>query len=264
MEGMTMRRKLWGLTAVLFFLGLTVCTAAPVKKEVELYVAAAASLTDVMTELQTDYQQRRPEIQIYLNLASSGKLQTQIEQGAPADLFVSAAQKQMDALEKQALIRKATRLDLLENQLVLVMLQDSKLTARGFADLTADSVKKIGIGAPESVPAGQYAKEVLINLKIWDQLREKLVLGINVRSVLTYVETGNVTAGIVYRTDAAISNRVKIVAAAPKGSHQPIIYPAAVLTNAKQPRAAAEFLKYLTSDAAKKIFNKYGFLRVGE
>jgi molybdate transport system substrate-binding protein len=262
MEVVTMKCKLWGLTAVLFFLGLTVCAAASVKREVELYVAAAASLTDVMTELQTDYQQKRPEIKIYLNLASSGKLQTQIEQGAPADLFVSAAQKQMDALEKQALIRKATRLDLLENQLVLVAPQDTKLAIRSFADLTANAIEKIGIGAPESVPAGQYAKEVLVNLRIWDQLQGKLVLGTNVRSVLTYVETENVTAGIVYRTDAAISSRVKIVATAPKGSHRPIIYPAAVLTNAKQPRAAAEFLKYLTSDAAEKIFNKYGFLRV--
>jgi molybdate transport system substrate-binding protein len=150
----------------------------------------------------------------------------------------------------------------LENQLVLVAPQDTKLAIRSFADLTANAIEKIGIGAPESVPAGQYAKEVLVNLRIWDQLQGKLVLGTNVRSVLTYVETENVTAGIVYRTDAAISSRVKIVATAPKGSHRPIIYPAAVLTNAKQPRAAAEFLEYLTSDAAEKIFNKYGFLRV--
>jgi molybdate transport system substrate-binding protein len=256
-----MKCKSWVLMVALFALSLTVCAAAPAK-EVELYVAAAASLKDVMTEIQTTYRQKHPEVKLFLNLASSGALQIQIEQGAPADLFVSAAQKQMNELEKKALIKKATRRDLLENQLVLVVPKASKLAVKSFADLTADVVKKIGIGAPDSVPAGQYAQEVFKNLKIAEKLQGKLVLGTNVRAVLSYVETGNVDAGIVYRTDAVISDQVKIVAAAPKGSHEPIIYPAAVLTNARQPRAAADFLKYLASKSAKKVFSKYGFLNV--
>jgi molybdate transport system substrate-binding protein len=255
-----MKPKLWGSLAILLFIiSLTVCTAAPAK-EAAIDVAAAASLKDVMTEIQTIYQQKNPNVKIFLNLASSGALQTQIEQGAPADLFISAAQKQMNELEQKALIKKETRRDLLQNQLVLVVPKDSKLAVQGFADLTDDAVRRIGIGAPESVPAGQYAQEVFKNLKITEKIKGKLILGTNVRAVLTYVETGNVDAGIVYRTDAVISDRVKIVAVAPKGSHEPIIYPAAVLTNAKQPRAAARFLKYLASAPVKKIFGKYGFL----
>jgi molybdate transport system substrate-binding protein len=258
-EEMTMRRKIGIILLVLLVSVFSLITAAA--KEVELYVAAAASLTDVMTELQSHYRQKHPEIKIYLNLASSGKLQTQIEQGAPADLFVSAAQKQMDALEKQALIKRETRINLLENQLVMIVPKDSKLPLKSFTDLGADTVKKVGIGAPESVPAGQYAKEVLSYLKIWDRIQGRIVLGANVRAVLTYVETGNVDAGIVYRTDAAVSDQVRIVAAAPKGSHEPIVYPAAVLAGAKQPQAAAEFLKYLDGKDAARIFEKYGFLK---
>jgi molybdate transport system substrate-binding protein len=255
-----MKQKFWGLLAVLLFIiSLTVCAAAPAK-EVEIDVAAAASLKDVLTEIQTTYRQKNPNVKIFLNLASSGALQTQIEQGAPADLFISAAQKQMNELEQKALIKKGTRRDLLQNQLVLVVPKDSKLAVKGFADLTDDAVRKIGIGAPESVPAGQYAQEVFNNLKSTEKIQEKLIFGTNVRAVLTYVETGNVDAGIVYRTDAAISDQVKIVAPAPKGSHEPIIYPAAVLTNAKQPQAAAKFLKYLASAPVEKVFGKYGFL----
>jgi molybdate transport system substrate-binding protein len=257
-------RRHSGICAVmvlLLMLSLSVGVAASAK-QVELYVAAAASLKDAMMALQTDYHKKHPEVQLFLNLASSGALQTQIEQGSPADLFVSAAQKQMDVLEKKALIKKETRRDLLENHLVLVVPKSSKLAVQSFPDLTADAVKKVGIGAPESVPAGQYAWEVFENLQIAAKLRGKLVLGTNVRAVLSYVETGNVDAGVVYRTDAAISGQVKIVAVAPKGSHKPIIYPAAVLANARQPQAALKFLKYLTSGPAEKIFNKYGFLKV--
>jgi molybdate transport system substrate-binding protein len=254
-----LRRNIGAVMLVLLAMALPV-GAAPAQ-QVELYVAAAASLKDAMTELQTDYRHRHPKVKLYLNLASSGALQTQIEQGSPADLFVSAAQKQMDALEKEALIKKETRLDLLENQLVLVVPKGSKLAVRSFSDLTADMVKKVGIGAPDSVPAGQYAWEVFQSLKITAKLQGKLVLGTNVRAVLSYVETGNVDAGVVYRTDAAISDQVKIVAVAPKGSHRPIIYPAAVLANARQPQAALEFLQYLTSGSAEKIFAKYGFLK---
>jgi molybdate transport system substrate-binding protein len=259
MEELAMRKKI-GILLLVLLLGVFSLGTA-VAKKVELYVAAAASLSDVMAELQTDYQQKRSGIKIYLNLASSGKLQTQIEQGAPADLFVSAAQKQMDALEKQALIKPETRLDLLENQLVLIVPKNSKLPLKSFPDLGADTVEKVGIGAPASVPAGQYAKEVLSYLKMWDRIQEKLVLGANVRAVLTYVETGNVDAGIVYRTDAAVSDQVRIVAAAPKGSHKPIVYPAAVLAGARQPKAAAKFLKYLNGKDAARIFEKYGFLK---
>jgi molybdate transport system substrate-binding protein len=257
---MKLRHNLCVVMLVLLVLSLSVGAAAPAK-QVELYVAAAASLKDAMTELQANYRHKNPKVKVFLNLASSGALQTQIKQGSPADLFVSAAQKQMNALEKAGLLKKETRRDLLENQLVLVVPKNSKLAVQSFSDLTLDAVKKVGIGAPESVPAGQYAWEVFKNLQITAKLRGKLVLGTNVRAVLSYVETGNVDAGVVYRTDAAISRQVKIVAVAPHGSHRPIIYPAAVLANARQPQAALEFLKYLTTRPAEKVFTKYGFLK---
>jgi molybdate transport system substrate-binding protein len=226
---------------------------------VELNISAAASLKDALLDIQKLYEAKQPNVKLIINLGSSGKLQTQIEQGAPADLFISAAIKQMDALEKENLIVKKTRKDILFNQLTLIVPKDSALNLKDFKELTREDVKKIGCGAPESVPAGEYAQQVFKNLGIWDTLQGKLVYGTDVRAVLTYVETGNVDAGIVYRTDAMISNKINIIAAAPAGSHDPIVYPAAILANAAQPKAATKFLAYLTSPAGKKVFEKYGF-----
>lgn len=226
---------------------------------VELNVSAAASLKDVLTDIQKLYEAKQPNVKISFNFGSSGKLQTQIEQGAPADLFISAAVKQMDNLEKENLIAKKTRKDILYNQLTLIVPKNSTLNIKDFKDLTREDVKKIGCGAPESVPAGQYAEDVFKYMKVTDALQGKLVFGTDVRAVLMYVETGNVDAGIVYKTDALISDKIKIVATAPAGSHEPIVYPAAILTNAAQPKAAEKFYAYLTSTAGKNLFEKYGF-----
>jgi molybdate transport system substrate-binding protein len=227
---------------------------------VELNISAAASMKDAMSEIQQKYQTAKPNVKLIFNFAASGTLQKQIEQGAPADLFISAAPKQMDELEQKNLVQKPTRKNLLENQLVLIVPKDSNLGLKAYDDLTKDSVKKFSIGEPETVPAGQYAQQVLKKIDLWDKVKDKAVLAKDVRSVLAYVETGNVEAGIVYRTDAAISDKVQIVSAAPTGSHQPIVYPAAVLTGAKQPKAADEFLTYLSGPEAKAIFEKYGFV----
>ena len=128
-----------------------------------------------------------------------------------------------------------------------------------YEDLTKDEVQKISIGETASVPAGQYAQEVLKKLEIWDKVKDKAVLAKDVRTVLTYVETGNVEAGIVYKTDAASSNKIRVAASAPEGSHQPIVYPVAVLSGTKQPKAAEDFLTYLSTPECKTIFEKYGF-----
>jgi molybdate transport system substrate-binding protein len=234
-------------------------TIFAVNQGVELNVSAAASLKDALLNIQKIYSTKQPHTKINLNFGSSGKLQTQIEQGAPADLFISAAVKQMDALEQKDLIVKKTRKDLLFNQLTLIVPKDSTLNLKDFKELTREDVKKIGVGAFESVPAGQYARDVFKYLNIIDTLQGKLVFGTDVRTVLTYVETGNVDAGIVYKTDALISDKIKIVAAAPAGSHERIVYPTAILTNAAQPKAAKAFLKYLTGLQGKKVFEKYGF-----
>jgi molybdate transport system substrate-binding protein len=235
-------------------------TTLALEKPVELNVSAAASLKDVLTNIQNNYLQKQPKIKIIYNFGSSGALQTQIEQGAPCDLFISAAAKQVDALEQKGLLQKGTRKNVLMNRLVLIVPNDSAIDIKSFTDVTKDSVRKIGIGEPASVPAGQYALEVFKYLGVWEPIQSKTVLGTNVRAVLTYVETGNVDAGVVYQTDALISDKVKVVAVAAPESHEPIIYPAAVLAHAARSKEAAKFLKYLTSPAGKAIFEKYGFI----
>lgn len=224
---------------------------------VNLTVSAAASLQDAAGELKALYESKNPGTKITMNLASSGTLQKQIEEGAPADLFISAGKSQMDALSQKGLIIEESRKDLLGNELVLVAEKNSSLA--GFEGLTGENVKQISIGTPETVPAGQYAKETLTALKLWDQIHPKMVLAKDVRQVLTYVETGNVDAGLVYRTDAATSTVVKIVAVAPAGSNKPIVYPMAVIKSTKYQKQTEEFAKFLQSDDAVKIFEKYGF-----
>lgn len=234
--------------------------AAEAPQPVELNISAAVSLKDALTEIQTHYLKQRPTVKILYNLGASGSLQKQIEQGAPADIFISAAPGQMNELEAKNLVNKATRKNLVENKLVLIVPQDSKLGLAKFEDLTKPEVLQISVGEPAVVPAGQYAQQVLQKLDLWDQVKGKAVLAKDVRTVLTYVETGNVDAGIVYQTDAAASNKVKISAAAPAGSHQPIIYPVAVLSGTKNQKAAEEFLVFLTGSEGEAIFEKYGFV----
>lgn len=230
-------------------------TAQPV----ELTVSAAASMKDVLEEIQKDYQAQHPNVKITYNMGASGALQQQIEQGAPVDIFISAATKQMDQLEAENLIDNASRKNLVENRLVLIVPQNSTLGLSKFEDLTKPSVTRVGIGETKTVPAGQYAMEVLKNMGIWDSVQGKMVMAQDVRNVLAYVETGNVDAGIVYKTDAAISNKVKIAAEAPAGSHKPIVYPAAIVKASKQQKAAQDFETYLLSPECKAIFEKYGF-----
>lgn len=227
---------------------------------VELNISAAVSLKDALAEIQANYQKKSPNVKLLFNLGASGSLQKQIEQGAPADIFISAAPKQMNELEAKNLVNKATRKNLVENKLVLIVQQDSKLGLAKYEDLTKAGVQKLSIGEPAVVPAGQYAQQVLQKMGLWDQLKDKIVYAKDVRTVLAYVETGNVEAGIVYKTDAASSGKVKIAAAAPEGTHQPIIYPAAVLAASKQSKAAEEFLAYMAGPEGKAVFEKYGFV----
>lgn len=231
--------------------------AAP--QQVELTVSAAVSLKDALTEIQANYRKKSPNVKLVFNLGASGSLQKQIEQGAPADIFISAAPKQMDELEAKNMVHKATRKNLVENKLVLIVPEKSTLGLAKFEDLTKSGVERLGVGEPAVVPAGQYAQQVLQKMGLWDRLKDKIVYAKDVRTVLAYVETGNVEAGIVYKTDAAVSTKVKIAATAPEGTHKPVIYPAAVLTASKQQKAAEEFLAYLAGPEGKAVFEKYGF-----
>ncbi|AEG58822.1 molybdate ABC transporter substrate-binding protein [Desulforamulus ruminis] len=224
---------------------------------VDLTISAAASLKDAAEELKGIYAKQHTEVAITYNFGASGTLQKQIEEGAPADLFISAGKSQMDALAEKGLIVEGSRKDLLGNDLVLVAGKDSQIAS--FEDLAKPEVGKIGIGTPESVPAGKYAQEALTNLQLWDKLQPKLVLAKDVRQVLTYVESGNADAGLVYRSDALISQEVKVVAAAPEDSHKPIVYPMAILKDTKQQKAVEDFAAFLSSDEAAQVFEKYGF-----
>lgn len=225
-----------------------------------ILVSAAASLKEALEEVKPLYKQTRPNVNITYNFGASGALQQQIENGAPADIFISAAKKQMDALQSKRLILTDTRSNLLTNKLVLIVPKNSSgLTS--FRQLTSSKVKKIAVGEPRSVPAGQYAEEVFKKLGIWQQIKPKLVLGNNVRQVLSFVESGNADAGIVYATDAKISKQIKQVATAPADSHSPIIYPVAVLKSSKNAAVAREYVQFLAGNRAGAIFQKYGFSR---
>lgn len=229
--------------------------AAPV----ELYVSAAASMTDAMKEIGGEYEKKNPSVKLVFNFASSGALQQGIEQGAPADIFVSAAQKQMNTLEKKGLLADGTRKDLLVNKVVLIVPKDSKLQLTKFEDVLKGEVKKIGLGEPKGVPVGQYSEEIFNKLGILDQVKTKGVYGSNVRQVLSWVETGEVDAGVVYATDAAVSKGNKVICNAPEGSHKPVIYPMAIIKSTKQLDAAKAFSAYLAGADGKKVFEKYGF-----
>ncbi len=234
--------------------------AAQKTQPVEINVSAAASLKDAIGEIQKNYQTKNPNVKLVCNLGASGALQKQIEQGAPVDIFISAAPKQMNELEAKNLMNKATRKNLVENKLVVVVPKDSKLNITKYEDLTQDAVQKLALGETATVPAGQYAQQVLQKLGLWDKLKDKVVFAKDVRTVLAYTETGNVEAGIVYKTDAISSDKVKVAAVAPEGSHQPIVYPLAIATGSKQQQAAEAFVAYLFSAESKAVFEKNGFV----
>lgn len=228
---------------------------------VQLTISAAASLTDSLQEIQTLYQQQHPNVSLTFNFAASGTLQKQIEQGAPADLFFSAGSKQMEALLSAKLIDTAHEKDLLANQLVLVVPKDSSFSLTSPKDLTNENIKKIAVGTPESVPAGMYAKQTLESASLWDSLQSKLVLTKDVKQVLSYVETGNAEAGFVYKTDAMDSDGVKVAFTTKADSHDPILYPAGIVSATTHPQEAAAFYDYLQTDEAQAIFVKHGFVK---
>ncbi|MGI6548520.1 MAG: molybdate ABC transporter substrate-binding protein [Syntrophomonadales bacterium] len=226
-------------------------------EKIELTVAAAASLQDAAKEIKELYADKHPEVEITYNFASSGTLQKQIEEGAPADLFISAGKKQMDALAEKDLIVKESRRDLLGNKLVLIAARDVAL--EDFDGLTSPSIKKISIGTPETVPAGKYAEETLTSMELYDRLLPKIVFAKDVRAVLNYVETGNAQAGMVYMSDTYQVDDIVVITAAPEESHSPIVYPMAIVKASKNQSAAQAFSEFLSSSEAAAVFTKYGF-----
>ncbi|MBD2614796.1 molybdate ABC transporter substrate-binding protein [Nostoc punctiforme FACHB-252] len=259
------RRQVFGflgiaIAGLLLAIILPLVTPSPViAQSNNILVSAAASLKDALEEIKPLYQQSKSNVNITYNFGASGALQQQIEQGAPADIFISAGKKQVDALETKGLLLPGTRTNLANNRLVLIVAQDVE-GITSFYNLTDAKIKKIAIGEPRSVPAGQYGEQVLKKLQLYDRLKPKLVFANNVRQVLAAVETGNAEAGLVYATDAKISNKVKVVVAADDKFHSPIVYPIAVVKSSKNPTAAKEFVQFLSGPQAKDILKKYGFI----
>jgi len=227
---------------------------------VNLTISAASSLTDVMNEISTMYKKKAPNVTIAYNFGASGALQTQIEQGAPADIFMSAAVKQMDALSKDGLVVEETRKDLLENEVVLIVPKNSTKGIKSFDDVITDKVSKIALGEPKAVPVGQYSEDIFTSLKTLDKVKAKAVYGSDVRQVLTWVASGEVDCGIVYSTDAKTSKDVTVIAQAPANSHKPVTYPVAVIKSSKNQDASKSFLDFLSTKEATAVFEKYGFV----
>lgn len=252
--------KKWFLIGfvIIVFLSTTACTKNE-PESVELTISAASSLHDALTEIKENFEAEHKQVSLLFNIGGSGALKQQILQGAPADLFLSAAEDHFNELIQKGMIEDNKQVDLLSNQLVLITNKDNTKSLAYFADLKTDKINKIAIGIPESVPAGMYAKQTLQNLALWDIVEPKLVQTKDVRQVLAYVETGNVDAGLVYLTDAKASSKINIVAAANEQNHDAIIYPAGILKDSHHQKEAELFLDFLQSETAKSIFKKYGF-----
>lgn len=227
-------------------------------KETTITIAAAASLKNSMEDkLIPMFQERYPNVRIQGTYDSSGKLQSQIEEGADVDVFISAAMKQMNSLNEKGLVYDDSIVELLENKVVLIAPKGKGKDIGSFEDIL--KYDKIAIGDPASVPAGQYAKELFENLKIWDEVSKKASLGTNVTEVLNWVAEASADAGIVYSTDATSNNKVEVILEAPEGSVSKVIYPVGIIKATKNKEVAQDFIEFLQSDEAMEVFKSYGF-----
>lgn len=245
-----------------FVFSLVGCEGKKVREEeVEkiITVAAAASLKNCMDDkLIPIFEEKYRDIKIQTTYDSSGKLQSQIEAGAEVNVFISAAMKQMNELNEKGLILEDSISELLENKIVLIVPKDSYKEINTFEEIT--KAEKIALGDPESVPAGQYAKEAFENLNMWDEVLKKTSLGTNVTEVLTWVAEGSADAGVVYSTDATSNDKVEVVAEASRDSVSKIIYPIGIVKDRKKDPQAKVFIEFLKSKEAMKIFESYGFV----
>lgn len=226
---------------------------------VELTLSAAASLADVLKTAVPGFEQAHPGTTVHVNLGSSGALANQIGQGAPVDVFIAAGVDPMNKLVQQGVIDSAAVQTFVANRLVLIVPATGTATVQGWADLAGPGVKHIALGDPAHVPAGQYGKATLQSLGLWDKIQSRLVFGEDVRQTLQFVEAGEADAGLVYQTDAATSNKVKVVAPAPAGSHPPIVYPIAFVKGSAHPQEAQALVAYLLGKEVASQLQAAGF-----
>jgi len=230
----------------------------------ELTLSVAISMKEAVTEVGRRFVETRPRLTLRYNFGSSGELQKQIEAGAPVDLFISAAGRQMDELEREGFILPETRRAFARNVLTVIKPADSRLDLSKPADLLDPRVGKIAIGNPKTVPVGQYAEESLRTLGLWDRVRPRLVFAENVRQVLEYVSRGEVDAGFVYTTDVAVrSDRVREAFRPPEDTYHPVIYPAAVVTASRHAEIARALIDLLASREGQAILSRFGFRPAG-
>ncbi len=230
----------------------------------EITLSVAISMKEAVTEIGRRFAETRQRVTPRYNFGSSGELQKQIEAGAPVDLFISAAERQMDELEKKGLILPETRRAFARNVLTVIKPADSRLDLSKPADLLDPRIGRIAIGNPKTVPVGEYAEESLRILGLWDRIRSKLVFAENVRQVLDYVARGEVDAGFVYPTDAAVRrDRVKEAFRPPEDTYRPVIYPVAVVAASKQAELGRAFIDLLVSREGQAILSRFGFQSPG-
>jgi molybdate transport system substrate-binding protein len=239
-------------TVVALFLGLSLRAA-------EINVFAAASLSDALKEIAAAYEKQSGD-KILFNFGASSLLARQIEEGVPADIFFSADEAKMDGLEKKGLLLNDTRKARLSNSLVIVVAKEKGAAITTPRDLASDKVTRLALAEPRTVPAGIYAKEYLQKQNLWTAVEAKIVPTENVRAALAAVESGNAEAGIVYKTDAAISKKVRVAYEVPASDTPPISYPMAVIKEGKNPDGAKRFLDCLNSEQAGEVFAKFGFI----
>jgi molybdate transport system substrate-binding protein len=248
------------VAAVCLMMGLPLLSSDMALAEQELTVSAAASLTNAFPEIGKKFQAANPGTKVIFNFAASGPLMQQIEQGAPVDVFASADQKTMDQGKEKNLILNDSPKNFVSNRLVLIVPTASKLEIKGLQDLGSKDVTKVALGKPETVPAGRYTQEVLTNEGLWEPLSAKLIPGDSVRQVLDYVSRGEVDAGFVFATDAAISiDKVRVIATMEK--HKPILYPIAIVATTQKQVLSRRFIDMVLSREGQEILSQYGFGR---
>jgi molybdate transport system substrate-binding protein len=249
-------RRLTRVGAALAFVLLAPASA----RAQEMTLSVAISMKEAVETLGRQFTQQRSGVTLRYNFGSSGELQKQIEAGAPVDLFISAAQRQMDELEQKGLIVAATRRVFARNVLTVIKSADSKLDISKPADLLAPGVRKIVIGSPKTVPVGQYAEESLRALGLWNRLQARLVFAENVRQALDYVARGEVEAGFVYTTDAAMRPGPVVEAFRPADdTYRPVTYPVAVVRDSKPLPLAQAFISLLMSRDGQAVLSRLGF-----
>jgi molybdate transport system substrate-binding protein len=255
-QGSTMKHA-WKTEVFALLLALTAGLGSLCASEITVF--AAASLTDAMKSVASAYERQTGD-RILFNFAASSTLARQIEEGAPADIFFSADEACMDALQKNGRIVPETRKSRLSNSLVIVVAVESQLAIRSARDLTGAKIRRVALADPARVPAGVYARLYLQRLKLWHEVEPKVVPTENVRAALAAVESGNVEAGVVYKTDSAISRKVRVAFEVPREDTPDISYPLAMVSETEQPDAAGRFLQYLESETAARVFEAFGFV----